>query len=307
MHYPRYAIDNIREALLDTPVVFIMGPRQCGKTTIVKSLINKDCHYINLDDQTQLSIAKQDPSGFIKNLTANQIAIDEVQRAPELLIAIKQAVDEQRTPGRFLLTGSSNALLLPKVSDSLAGRIESIHLDTLSECEIEKVQPSFLSKLTEPNKLHANDTRINHHLIKRIVTGCFPEPLQRKAESRIKAWYKQYINSLIQKDIKDIEHIDYPDKMLKLLKLTAFYSGKLLNFNEIGNKLNLDNDTIKKYIGLLEQLFLVKLLPAWHSNEYKRLVKTPKLHLSDTGLICAVMDITENNLTQYPSLAGHLL
>ena len=145
--YKRYSEKNIAVALRDTPVVFIMGPRQSGKTTLIKSLITKEWSYFNLDDQSFLNSVKQDPIGFIRSLNSTNIAIDEIQRLPELLIAIKQAVDEDRKPGRFLLTGSSNALLLPQVSDSLAGRIEAISLNTLSECEIRDVKPLFLSKL----------------------------------------------------------------------------------------------------------------------------------------------------------------
>jgi len=124
--FPRYSTNNIKEALADTPVVFIMGPRQVGKTTLVKTLIDESWEYITLDDQAQLEIAQADPMGFIRNLPPKRIALDEVQRVPELFVSIKQAVDEHRTPGRFLLTGSANALLLPKLSDSLAGRMEAI-------------------------------------------------------------------------------------------------------------------------------------------------------------------------------------
>src|SRR3990167_664548 len=266
--YPRYSIKSITQALLDTPVVFIAGPRQSGKTTLVKKLIT-DNHwkYITLDDQNQLTLATADPVGFIKNLSEKHVAIDEIQRLPELLLTIKQVVDEDRSPGRFLLTGSSNALVLPQVADSLAGRIETIPLNPLSECEIKNNPPSFLSKLLAGVPPESNEKRIKNYLIKRVVTSCLPEPLQRATEQRIATWYKQYVNSLVQKDIQDIFHIDHPEKMLKLLKLTAFYSGKLVNLTELGAKLNLDKITIKKYLGLLENLFLLKHLPAWHSNE----------------------------------------
>lgn len=307
-HYKRYSSKIVKEALLDTPVVFVMGARQSGKTTLVQSLTNKTWRFINLDNQTQLNLIKEDPIGFIKALTDEHIAIDEIQRLPELLLAIKQSVDSNRKPGRFLLTGSANALVLPKVSDSLAGRIESILLSPLSECEINNTKPSFLSTILNakaPTKI--KNVTDKKYLIQRLVTGCFPEPIQRKTKQRTKAWYKQYIHSLIQKDIKELDHIDHPEKMLKLLKLTAYYSAKLVNFTEIGGKLNLNNETTKKYIQLIEQLFLLKQLPAWHSNEYKRLIKTPKLHLSDTGLACAVRDIDEEYLASHPAEIGPLL
>ena len=193
------------------------------------------------------------------------------------------------------------------MSDSLAGRIESILLSPLSECEIHHTKPQFLSMVMNADVPILNKIANKKYLINRIVTGCFPEPLQRKTGKRIKAWYKQYINSLIQKDIKELDHIDHPDKMLKLLSLAAYYSGKLINYSDIGAKVNLTNETAKKYIHLVEQFFLLKFLPAWHSNQYKRLIKTPKLYLVDTGLACAIRDIDEDYLSTHPGEIGSLL
>ena len=309
--YPRYSEINVKEALSDTPVVFVMGPRQAGKTTLVKSLImdmgSENWTYITLDDQAQFEIAQADPVGFVRNLPSTRIALDEVQRLPELFVSIKQAVDEQRSPGRFLLTGSANALLLPRLSDSLAGRMESVRLMTLSECEIQGRQPSFLTKLLHQEAPSAQDIRVRDYLLQRLVTGCFPEPIQRANERRRQAWYQQYTSTLIQRDIRDLTHIDHPDLMAKLLKLTAFYAGKLVNLTELGGKLGLDRLTIKKYMALLEQLFLVEQLPAWHSNEYKRLVKTPKLHSVDTGMMCAVRGLNQERLLKQPGDFGLVL
>jgi len=306
--YHRFSTEKIKTALTDTPVVFVMGPRQSGKTTLVKNIIDDSWEYINLDDQTQFEVAQNDPVGFIRNLPAKKrIAIDEVQRLPELFVSIKQAVDEDRIPGRFLLTGSANALLLPRLSDSLAGRMESVRLSPLSECEIQGHQPTFLSKLLSQEVPTSNDKRIRDHLIQRIIVGCFPEPLQRATEQRSRAWYQQYINSLIQSDILDLTHIDHPELMTKLFRLTAFYAGKLSNLSEMGSKLGLSHVTIKKYMALLEQLFLVERLPAWHSNEYKRLIKTPKIHPTDTGIICAVRELNSKRLIQQPEIFGLLL
>jgi predicted AAA+ superfamily ATPase len=305
--YHRYLMPNIKAALADTPVVFIMGPRQSGKTTLTKTLINPEWTYITFDDQAQLALAKSDPIAFIRNMPTQQVVLDEVQKLPELFVAIKQSVDENRQPGRFLLTGSANALLLPRLSDSLAGRIEALHLTTLSECEICNVQPSFLTKLLAGNMPISLDNRIRDYLLKRLVTGAYPEPLQRRDKKRISAWYKQYINALIQRDILDLDHIDHPDKMSKLMQLLAYYSAKLINFSEIGSMLELGHNTVKKYISLLEQLFLLETLPAWHSNEYKRLVKTPKIHLLDTGIICALRNLTTEKLKLDPQKLGPLV
>lgn len=305
--YPRYATRNVKEALTDTPVVFVMGPRQVGKTTLVKSLISDEWEYITFDDQAQFEIAKADPVGFIRNLPQKKIVLDEVQRVPELFVSIKQAVDENRQPGRFLLTGSANALLLPRLSDSLAGRMESVRLTPLSEGEIRGHQPTFLNKMMSREAPNATEIRLRDHLLQRIVTGCFPEPLQRSNQRRSSAWYLQYINTLIQRDIQDLTHIDHPEVMTKLLKLTAFYAGKLVNISDLSQKAGLDRPTIKKYLGLLEQLFLVEQLPAWHSNEYKRLIKTPKMHSIDTGMVCAIRGLTRERLIQQPADFGLLL
>ena len=306
--FKRFMKHNIHEALQDTPVVYVMGPRQSGKTTVVKSIINDDWIYITFDDSTQLNLVKSDPIGYIRNLPEGKsIVLDEVQRLPELFVTIKQSVDERRMPGRFLLTGSANALLLPKLSDSLAGRMETISLTTLSEYEILDRTPSFLNMILNGVAPTTKEIRIRNHLIHRIVSGCFPEPIQRDKETRVQAWYKAYIQTLIQKDIRDLGHIEHNNDMAKLLSVLALYSGKLINFSEIGEKVGMDRGTVKKYMALLEQLFLIDTLQPWHTNEYKRLIKTHKLHIVDTGIICAIRGIHKEKLVSHPELYGSLL
>jgi predicted AAA+ superfamily ATPase len=290
--FTRLIEHNIREALQDTPVVFIMGPRQSGKTTIVKNIINDDWIYITFDDSTQLNLVKSDPIGYIRSLPAGKsIVIDEVQRLPELFVCIKQSVDENRVAGRFLLTGSANALLLPALSDSLAGRMETIELNTLSEYEILDRPPSFLNRVLNGDAPSTEEIRVRDHLINRIISGCFPEPVQREKASRIRAWYNSYLQTLIQKDIRDLDHIEHDGDMNKLLSILSWYSGKLINLSDIAGKVGLDRATVKKYMALLEQLFLIDTLAPWHTNAYKRLVKTHKLHIQDTGIICATRKI----------------
>jgi len=148
---------------------------------------------------------------------------------------------------------------------------------------------------------------MRNHLLGRLVVGCFPEPLQRTSERRSAAWYQQYINTLIQRDVRDLTHIRHPELMTKLLKLTAFYTGKLVNFSELGGKLGLDSLTIKKYMALLEQLFLIEQLPAWHSKEQKRLIKASKIHPIDTGMVCAIRNLNRERLLKQPSHFGFLL
>ncbi|HAT1773012.1 TPA: ATP-binding protein [Legionella pneumophila] len=306
--FKRFIKNNIYDALKDTPVVYVMGPRQSGKTTIVKDIIDENWQYISFDDSAQLNIAKTDPVGFIRNIPPeNSIVLDEVQRLPEIFVSIKQAVDENRKAGRFLLTGSANALLLPTLSDSLAGRMEMIPLSTLSESEILEKQPTFLTTLLQNEAPSTKEIRVRDYLIKRIVTGCFPEPVQRENENRIQVWYDNYLLSLIQKDIRDLGHIEHHSEMTKLLKVLTLYTGKLINFTELGGKLELYRATVKKYTSLLEQLFLIEYLPAWHTNSYKRLIKTPKLHVVDTGIVCSARGINSDKIKTNPDILGSLL
>ena len=309
--YPRYTMQDIKTALADTPVVFLMGARQTGKTTLTKALITDAGQggwtYLTLDDPAQFEIARADPAGFIRNLPPTRIALDEVQRLPVLFPVIKQAVDERRTPGRFLLTGSAHALLLPRLSDYLLGRMEAVHLMPLSECEIAGRRPGFLEKLLRREAPRTRQARIKGHLLQRLVTGCFPEPLQRRSEARRRAWYRQYLNALVQRDLRDLSQIDHPARMKDLLRLAALHSGRLVNLSEWSGKLGLSRETVKRYMALLEQLFLLELLPAWHSNESKRLVKTPKLHALDTGMICALGGLGRERLARQPQRFGALL
>ena len=304
---PRFSARPVREALADTPVVFVMGARQVGKTTLVKDLIDDGWEYITFDDIAQAEVARADPVGFIRNLPRKRIALDEVQRVPETLLAIKQAVDEDRRPGRFLLTGSANALLRPRVSGALVGRMEAVRLGTLSECEIAGREPTFLSALLRGEAPVARDLRVRDRLVRRIVTGCFPEPLKRAGERRAAAWYRQYVNALVQRDLTDLPGIGDVESMTRLLRLTAVLSGRLVNLADLGGRLGLNRVTAGKYLALLEQLFLVERVPAWHAAEVTRLVKTPKMHGADTGMMCAVRGIGRRRLIGSPADLGSLL
>lgn len=305
--FPRFSARIVREALADTPVVFIMGARQVGKTTLVKDLIDESWEYITFDDLAQAEVARADPVGFIRNLPPKRIALDEVQRVPETLLAIKQAVDEDRSPGSFLLTGSANALLRPRVSGALVGRMEAVRLATLSECEIAGREPTFLGGLLRGETPMAEHHRLRDHMVRRIVAGCFPEPVSRASERRASGWYRQYVNTLVQRDLIDLPGIGHVEAMTKLLRLTAVLSGQLVNLADLGGRLGLNRLTAGKYLALLEQLFLVERVPAWHATEVTRLVKTPKMHAVDTGMMCAVRGISRRKLLGNPADLGPLL
>ncbi len=287
----------------DTPVVLINGPRQSGKTTLVKEY-SPSLSYYTLDDDNILNAAKQDPVGFINGI--DKAIIDEIQRAPELLRAIKLSVDQNRQPGRFLLTGSANLLTLPKIGDSLAGRMEILTLLPLSLAEIGRRESLFLSYAKNqswPQQIPSEQLEI----ISRVLTGGYPEMLMRPDLARRSAWAKSYIRAIVERDIKDISSIEKLVEMPRLLEVLAQQSGKLTNFTQIGGQLNLDSKTAQKYTGLLETLFLVHQLKPWHGNALNRILKTPKIHFLDSGLLASLNRVTIESVEWNKSDFGALL
>lgn len=274
---------NVVEALSDTPVVCLLGPRQSGKSTLCQSL-GLDRLYITLDDLDILAQAKLDPVGFIQSLQGNVI-IDEIQRCPELILSIKAEVDKNRIPGRFLLTGSANLLLLPQIKESLAGRVEIIYLSPLSEAEKEETPPRFLKSLFA-NKFVPKITGRQDPLVgiaERLCRGGYPEPNTR-TEARAKQWFAQYLKTIVQSDVRDIAKIRNEDDMMRLVEALALRTGNILNVNALSNELQITRTVLERYLSILEHVFLFYRLPAWHSNQSKRLTKAPKVHVVDSGL-----------------------
>lgn len=304
--YPRNATIKLQAALTDTPVVCLLGPRQSGKTTLVKAL-EPTRAYITLDDSTVLQFARQDPDGFIQSLP-DQVTLDEVQRAPELLVAIKSAVDQRRTPGRFLLTGSANLLLLPAVQESLAGRMEVLHLHTLSASELHHRPPHFLSTLLDGqfDTAITGPNTVLTGVAEMVCQGGYPEPLQR-TPTRARQWHRQYLNAIVQRDVKDIANIQDEDAMLRLLELLSLRTATLLNINSLANDLGIQRATAEKYLCVLERLFLVRRLAPWHHNQATRLIKTPKIHIVDSGLAATLSKLTAENWLLQGTEFGHLL
>jgi predicted AAA+ superfamily ATPase len=301
-NFPRALTKLIDIAMSDTPVILINGPRQSGKTTLVRQYMPSLTYY-TLDDDNLLNAAKHDPRGFIKRIDRG--IIDEVQRAPGLLRAIKLSVDQNRAPGRFLLTGSANLLALPQIGDSLAGRMEVLTLLPLSLAEIERKEGYFLTYAQTQSWPLTKANKFDYQL--QALTGGYPEMLTRHDPSRRNAWARAYIKAIVERDVKDISSIEKLIEMPRLLEILAQQSGKLTNFTQIGGQLNLDVKTAQKYVSLLENLFLVKRLPPWHANALSRLVKTPKLHFLDSGLLACLNRITLARLEADRSMIGALL
>lgn len=303
--FERFSAERVKTALRDTPVVMVNGPRQCGKTTLVRRFVEDDRTYITLDDDTQLEAAHGDPAGFMRGV--ERAVIDEVQRAPELLRAIKRSVDEDRRPGRFLLTGSANVLTLPQVAESLAGRMEVVSLLPLSRAEIRGAKPTFLEKAFSSKVAKALEIVVGADLVNAVLIGGYPEMLTRDDPKRRQAWAREYVDAIVQRDVRDVAEVDKLDQMPRLLRALAHHSGQLTNFMQTGAQINLDAKTTRRYIGVLEQLFLVRRLEPWFQNRLKRLVKTPKLHFLDAGLLAAVLGATAERIVKDRSIFGPVL
>ena len=303
--YARIAEARIREALCDTPVVLIAGPRQAGKTTLARQFATNEKRYLTLDDELTLLAARQDPVGLIRSL--DTAIIDEVQRAPQLLLAIKKTVDEDRRPGRFLLTGSTNLMTLPNVADSLAGRMETIALLPLSQNEINGTTTNWLDGAFAGHLPEIANPSVGTALIEAVLRGGYPEALSRTAPRRRTAWARQYIDALIQRDIRDVANIDRLDHLPRFLRGLAHVSGQMCNFTQLGGQVGLDHKTAAKYTSAFEQMYLLKRVEVWSGNRLSRLVKTPKLQFIDSGLLASLTDLTLGAIDQNRSRFGQVL
>lgn len=300
----RFIRPRLLEALADTPVVLVHGPRQCGKTTLAQTVAGYT--YITFDDEVQLAAAKADPVGFVAALPDRTI-LDEVQRIPELFMSLKGAVDRDRRPGRFILTGSANVLLAPKLSDSLAGRMELLRLYPLAQCELAGKRSGFIDLLFSRGFKSAQFGRLGMELAERIVAGGYPAALSRSTGRRRRDWYRAYIDTLVQRDVRELARISSLDALPRLLQLAAGQTARLLNVSELAAPFQLSRPTIRDYVTLLERIFLIDFLPPWHSNRLSRLVKTPKLHLGDTGLASSLLGIDAGVLFKDRALLGRLM
>lgn len=199
--YPRFVKDRIHEGLSYTRVVLVSGPRQSGKTTLTKQIAGRNIPFLNLDDKTTLDAALADPVGFIRGLDG--AVIDEIQRAPDLLLAIKTAVDADPRPGRFLLTGSANLMTVSRVADSLAGRMKIVRLLPLAQAELKGRPSTFLDAAFQGQVPNVSDVVVGADLIERVLAGGYPEALTRSRWNTRQDWYLDYIEAIVQRDVRD--------------------------------------------------------------------------------------------------------
>ena len=305
--YARTLGSALELALTDTPVVCLLGPRQCGKSTLARTL-KPGRQYVSLDEEGLLSTARNDPGGFVASLP-DSVILDEIQRAPALLRAIKASVDRDRRPGRFLLTGSANLLLLPQLGDSLAGRMELVQLQPLTEAEKERQPGTFLRDFLAARLKPATRSQTDEDpadLPSRLVAGGYPEPLTRTPE-RARQWHRQYLRTLTERDMHEIANVRDAAEVARLLELLAHRTADLLNTSNLASDLGLSRQTVEHYLAVLERLFLIRRLPSWHRNEAKRLIKAPKVHLLDTGLAATLCGLQSTDWLARRDRFGHLL
>jgi len=307
--YQRYIAKPIAEALKDTPVIHINGARQTGKTTLCRQLVEEgvfDGQIMTMDDPTTLAAAQADPLGFLQNLSAHAI-IDEVQRAPQLFLSIKKLVDENRKERRLILTGSADVMTLPQVADSLAGRIEIHHLWPLSQTEIHGKRSKFLNALVTPDgrfRAHKSNWR---EIIEDIRAGGYPEALQRENERRKAKWFESYIDAVLQKDIINLANIEGLTQIPNILHLIGTRIGSTINLSDIARLSGVKNTTLQRYMALLEHVFLILRIPAWTPNIEGRFVKSPKIFINDTGLLCHLRGEGIDSLIESRTTAGAFL
>jgi len=296
------------EALADSPVVLIHGPRQCGKTTLARQIGDlKGFPYLSFDDDVQRAAAKADPVGYVADLP-ERVILDEVQRVPELFTSLKAQIDARRKPGRFILTGSANVLLVPKLADSLAGRMAILRLHPLAQAEIAGGKADFLSALFgSVFKAGSSGRRLGRMMAERVAAGGYPAALTRATARRRTAWYRDYADTLIQRDIRDLARISEFDALPRLMMMAAGQTACLVNVSELAAPFQVSRQTIRDYVTLLSRIFLLEELPAWHNNRLSRLIKTPKMHVGDTGLACSLLGLDGEMLWKDRALFGRIL
>jgi predicted AAA+ superfamily ATPase len=307
----RHLIDRLLDGLADTPAVLVNGARQTGKSTLVQSaeLAKQNRQYLTFDDPGILAAAKRDPNGFVAGLNM-PATLDEAQHVPEIFPVIKAAIDRQRQPGRFLLTGSANVMLLPKLSESLAGRMEILTLWPFSQGEMQGIQENFVDTLFSQKPVGwAGKTAAvrREELLETVVAGGYPLAVARQSATRRDAWFQSYVMTMLQREIRDLADIADVTAVPRLLSVVAARAGGLLNFADLSRSVALPQTTLKRYFALLEATFLVQLLRPWARNLGKRIIQTPKVYLNDTGLLAYLLGATVDRLKTEGNLTGAIL
>ena len=314
---PRFVAPLLAEALQDSPAVLLHGPRQCGKTTLAQTLCGAgsppealrgfpEYEYRSLGERDTFAYARNDPAGFVEDIPG-RVVLDEVQLAPWLFSDLKRATNRDWTRGRFLLIGSMHVLFAPKISDSLAGRLQIVPLHPLAQCERERRVPDFLECLFGDGFGDCRGERLGAELAERAAGGGYPAALALPAGRRRARWHRNHVEMLAERDVRELSQIRMAGDIPRLLEIASVRTAQVLNVSAIASDFGLSRGTVEHYLGLLERVFTLDQLPSWPRQCRARLLRAPKLHVSDTGLACALLGVDAASLAKDRTLLGHLL
>jgi len=308
---PRHAASLLEEILSDTPIAVVQGARQVGKSTLVQDVLaRRASRYVSLDDANQRAAAAADPVTFVEQFPGGCLGIDEVQRAPELVLALKTAVDRDRRPGRFLLTGSANILRLPAMEDSLAGRAESVELFGLSQGERAGHLERFVDRAFEGDLfLDAPGLLGRAGYLALVCEGGYPEAVARSTLRRRAAWFDNYATRIVTRDASDIAQLRHLGDLAPLLRLLAAHTASSVTKATLSRESGIPETTLPPYLDLLETLYLVQRVAAWSNNPAGRVAKAAKLALLDSGLATRMLNVSAASLAadMHPDPAGRLV
>jgi uncharacterized protein len=306
---PRLVFDRVVEALEDTRIVAVQGARQVGKSTLAEHIMTgRDGVLVTLDDPATRTFAMTDPVGFVAQHPDRLLVIDEVQRAPELVVALKAAVDRDQRVGRYLITGSADLLNLRFTHESLAGRAENIPLYPFSQGELATTSASFVTRAFDPAsmpRLSSALTRADY--LERACRGGYPEALSRATDRRRRDWYDSYVTQIVNRDAADVSGLQRLADLPRLLRLIAARSGSAMVWTSLANDSGVPRRTLDPYVALLETLFLIHTVPAWSANLTARETKQPKVFPLDSGLAASLLGLTPATLDPPSTHAGGLL
>lgn len=291
---PRFAQRLVEETLADTPITVIQGARQVGKSTLARTVVQeRKARVVSLDTQATYNAARADPDAFVRQ-SAGLLVIDEVQRVPQLIRAMKDAVEEDRRPGRFLITGSANLLRIPGTEESLAGRAETIVLYGLSRGEITGHREDFVPRLFAGDETaweESSGTLRREEYLELLCAGSYPEPLAREGRRR-SAWFTNYVDRIMTRDVEDLSRLTHLDRLPVLLRLVAASTSGELVKARFARDSGIPETSLDGYLNVLETLYLIHALPAWGDNLTKRVTGRPKVSLLDTGLAARLNNLT---------------
>lgn len=307
----RFVKASLLDALADTRVVVVQGARQVGKTTLVRDVVDeRGGQLVTFDDELTRTTAQADPVGFLNQSPDGLLAIDEVQRVPEMVLALKLVVDRDERPGRFLVTGSADLLRLPATEDSLAGRAESIDLFGFSQGEIVGHREQFVDRLLAGERFLGHTSALSRRdYLERAVAGAFPEALRRPAGRRRNQWLDNYLSRIVTRDARDVSNLQRIADLPLIMQVLAARNSEELNVAALASDTGIPARTLGPHIELLKTLYLVQRIPAWSTNLTKRVVSRPKVSLLDTGLAARLINVSAQGASPaaYAEAAGHLL